>query len=346
MKKIIIWIVFLVIILQTGVNVVTSAQTTPAQPEPHSTVYKTLTEIPKTAQQVKVGFYAQNVYELDSSSNSYYMDFYMWLKWKGSIDPTTKLEFMNGVEDWSVTSVPAYEQPQKLPDGSSLQVLRMEGRFAEPFKFDRYPLDRQRLGVTIENALYPLNQLVYVPDNEQTGYAKGIVIPGWNFEKFQTLQLSHEYDTNFGDPSYGDDKTTFAAIRYEFLVSRPVSYFTWKLLLPLVIVLFSSWGALLLDPLRVDSRIALTITTLLTTVFLQQSYSSELPAISYLVLLDKIYVLAYVLIIAAILETILTADIVRSEKPEVIERVKRIDRALLIGNLVVLVVGITLLLLL
>ena len=346
MKQLIIRIIFLAIILQLGVNVVASAQTTPVQPEPHSPVYKTLAEIPKTAQQVKVGFYGQNVYGLDPSSNTYYMDFYMWLKWKGSINPTTKLEFMNGVDDWGATQVPTYEQPKQLPDGSLLQVIRVEGRFTEPFKFVRYPLDRQRLGVTIEDSLHTINQLIYVPDNEQSGYAKGISIPGWNFEKSQTLQLSHKYDTNFGEPSNGDNTSTFATIRYELLVSRPVSFFAWKLLLPLIIVLLASWGALLLDPLRVDSRIALTITTLLTTVFLQQSYSSDLPAISYLVLLDKIYVLAYVLIIAAILETILTADIVRSEKTEAIERVKQIDRAFLIGNLVVSFVGVTLLLLL
>lgn len=107
-----------------------------------------------------------------------------------------------------------------------------------------------------------------------------------------------------------------------------------------MIVLFSSWGALLLDPKRVDSRILLTITALLTTVFLQQSYSEALPAVSYLVLLDKIYVLAYILIIAAILEMILAADIVRDEKPEAIARVIKIDRAFLLANFVILIGGV------
>ena len=54
-------------------------------------------EIPPKAQQVKVGFYPQNIYGLDLSSNTYYMDFYMWFNWKGDINPTEKMEFMNGV---------------------------------------------------------------------------------------------------------------------------------------------------------------------------------------------------------------------------------------------------------
>ncbi|MBD0302799.1 MAG: hypothetical protein ICV85_11660 [Tolypothrix sp. T3-bin4] len=337
----------LIFLLQLGVNVVASAQSKAApQPKPHSPVYENLSKIPPTAQQAKVGYYVQNIYGLEPASNTYYMDFYMWFTWKGDIDPTEKMEFMNGVEDWGVTTLKAYEKPKKLPDGSFYQLLRLEGRFAEPFKFARYPLDQQRLGVTIENSIYTVDQLVYVADTERTKVTDDLNIPGWNLDKYQLLNLSHKYSTNFGDVAFGEDTSTFSALRFEVLVSRPPNYFAWKLLLPLVIVLIASWGALMLDPTRVDSRIALTITTLLTTVFLQQSYSDALPAVSYLVLLDKIYVLAYFMIIAAILEAILTADIIRDEKPEAIARVKQIDRYLLIGNVSILIAGIVLLLLL
>lgn len=301
-------------------------------------IYQPLTHIPATAQKVTVGVYAQNIYELNASSNTYYFDFYLWLRWKGDIDPIANLEFMNGVEDWGRTLEPAYEEPKKLRDGSLYQIIRVEGRFRESFEFSRYPLDVQQLGVTIENAVYPAEQLVYLADTQQSGYAKDLLIPGWQIKDYRIKSLLHQYTSNFGDL---DDQanSTYSTLRFEMRISRPLSFFTWKLLLPLFVVLFSSWGALLLYPVYVDSRIILPVTALLTIVFLQQSYSDALPSVGYLVLLDKIYALAYVLIIAGILEVIITADWAKQEKPEEIMRIIQLDRLFLLVNVIILSLG-------
>lgn len=308
-------------------------------------VYQELKEIPPTAQQVKVGFYSQNIYEVDPASNTYYMDFYIWFKWKGSIDPTEKVEFMNGVEDWGMTMINTYETPIQLADSSFYQVVRVEGRFRENFEFENYPLDEQRLGVVLENSLHNIDEVVYLADTVGSGYADDLAIPGWIFKEYLISNLYHSYKTNFGEYNTDDKLPSYSAIRFELRVTRPLNYFIWKLLFPLLIVLLASFGALLLDPFRVDSRIFLPITALLTIVFLQQSYSDALPAVSYLVLIDKIYVIAYILIIAAIMETIYTAGMVRTEDVGSIEKVKKIDRIFLWSKILFLVVGLTILLL-
>lgn len=124
---------------------------------------------------------------------------------------------------------------------------------------------------------------------------------------------------------------------------RQLNYFIWKLLLPLIIVLAAGWGALWLHPSYVESRIAIPITALLTIVFLQQSYSAALPEVSYLVLLDKIYALAYLLVIATIMETIVTADWIETQQPEAIARVQKLDRSFLVAQCTILIVGVFLL---
>jgi hypothetical protein len=302
-------------------------------------VYQKLKIVPNTAQKVKVGFYTQNIYEIDPASNTFYMDFYIWFKWKGEIDPTLAVEFMNGVEDWGMTKVNSYETPKLLPDSNFYQLIRVEGRFRENFEFENYPLDQQRLGVVLENSIHDIDELVYFADNEESGYANDLAIPGWKFEDYLITNLSHAYITNFGDYRTTDKASSYSAIRFELIVSRPINYFVWKLLFPLLIVLFASFGALLLDPTRVDSRIFLPITALLTIVFLQQSYSDALPAVNYLVLIDKIYVLAYIVIIVAIMETIYTAGIIQTENIESIKRIKRIDRILLFSEIMFLVLS-------
>lgn len=316
-----------------------------AQTPTKSDTFRPLTDIPAQAEKVETGIYAMNLYNLDASSNTYYVDFYVWLKWKGDIDPTANLEFANGVDDWGMILVPAYEEPEKLPDGRLYQALRVEGRFVQPFALARYPLDQQSLDILLENSVYTTDQLVYVADQEQSGYSDNLTIPGWKIRAFELSNLVREYTTNFGDSRLGDT-TQYSSLQYSLQVSRPISFFVWKLLLPLFIVVAASWGSLLLNPEQIDSRIILPVTALLTTVFLQQSYSAALPDVGYLVLLDKIYVIAYVLIIVSILEAILTADWIKNEKLESYERVIHLDRLVLAAQMAVLVVGVALLILL
>lgn len=332
-------VVTLILILLFG----NSRTPTPVHP---SSIYQPLTTIPPTAQKVNVGIYAQNIYELNASSNTYYLDFYLWFRWKGKIDPITNLEFMNGVEDWGRIIEPAYPEPKKLKDGSLYQVMRVESRFREPFEFSRYPLDEQRLGVTFENAVYSLDELVYIADQKESGYAADLTVPGWKIRNSEIKTLFHRYPSNFGDLDQESNRSVYSTVRFEIHISRPISFFTWKLLLPLFVVLFSSWGSLLLYPVYVDSRIILPTTALLTIVFLQQSYSDSLPDVGYLVLLDKIYALVYVLIIAGILETIITGDWIKRGHSESILRVKKLDQWFLFANIGILAGGFMLILLL
>jgi len=312
----------------------------PPPPE-KATSFKPLDTIPPNVEQVQVGFYGLNIYNLDIASNSYYLDAYVWFRWKGKIDPIANLEFANAVEDWGMTQKPEYETPLQQPDGSLYQLLRVEGRFLQPFSLVRYPLDQQHISIMLENSLYSAKDLVYLADTKDSGYADTVSIQGWQFNGWQSENLLHSYRSDFGylEP----DRTPYSAVRFAIEVNRPISYFIWKLLLPLLIVLVSGWGALLLHPSYVESRIAIPVTALLTIVFLQQSYSDALPEVGYLVLLDKIYALAYLLIIAAIMEAIATADWAKTGNPDDYTRVIRLDRPFLALQSIILAIGVWLL---
>ena len=65
---------------------------------------------------------------------------------------------------------------------------------------------------------------------------------------------------------------------------------------------------LTIQPELADVRTALTATALLTLVFLQKSYSDDLPAVGTLVLMDKIYAVAYVLVLATLAHVVAVAN--------------------------------------
>ena len=113
----------------------------------------------------------------------------------------------------------------------------------------------------------------------------------------------------------------------------------------MVIALLLTWGALLVPPAKVEPRTALAATGLLTAVFLQLGYSSTLPDTGYLTLLDKIYLLAYFLIVVVLFEVLVTASWVLGdqESPASIARARRLDLRMLYIQMGVFAGGVALL---
>lgn len=288
-----------------------------------------------SAQVVKVGMYVNTIYQLEVEHSTYYMDAYLWLSWRGDIDPTATLELTNMVEEWGAQKEPLNEEPITLPDGSKYQILKIEGRFMQPFVLADYPLDRHNLSVYIEDNTYGSDQLVYEMDAEGSGYGHMLAIPGWTIENWSSQLLTHDYKSFFGAEG-GGGASVYSTLRFDLQIARPVNFFVFKLLLPLLIILAASWMVLVLHPRLVDARTALPGMGLLTAVFLQQAYSDGLPEVGYLVLIDKIYAVAYAMIVITLLRGIWTSRYDFESETKVAEA-RRLDQLLLVTQIAVFV---------
>lgn len=266
----------------------------------------TLTTNASTPQQVFTGVYLMNLYNLDINEYSFYADFYLWFRWKGDIDPTN-IEFVNAVEKWGFTQNMFYEEPRLLPDGFYYNGMRIEGRFYHSFELNKFPIDQHTLDIRIENIDHPIDSLVYVPDTSKYLFRNDFTIPGWNINGADITHHANFYQTNFGETGINGD--SFSNFTFQLTISRPLSYFLLKLMLPLLVVIVASLGGLLIHPQFIDARTSLPIGGLLSCVFLQQSYSSALPDVGYMVLMDKIYLLSYLLIAAIMLRAIRVGNI-------------------------------------
>jgi len=288
-------------------------------------------------QKVYVGVYLMNLYDINADAHSFYADLYLWFKWKGDIDPTS-IEFVNLIEKWSTTFTLFSDTATLLANGYQYNGMRVEGRFYHPFQMERFPIDRHLFDIQIENTDYPVDSIVYLPDEDNISRIRSLLdLPGWNVQGCKIVNKTHSYLTDFGNSDIGQRNYSNAVI--EVGITRPISYFLLKLMLPLLIVLLSSIGGLVIFPSKsyVDARISLPIGGLLTAVFLQQSYSDALPEVGYMVLMDKIYLLAYTVIAAVVLEIILSANFLKSNKHADVENLQFIERNLalfLIGGFI------------
>ena len=289
---------------------------------------------PSSAQVVKVGFYPVSLYELDMGSNTYYVDMYVWLRWKGDIDPTASLEFTNMVEEWGKQMEPIHSEPKVLADGSKYQILKVEGRFVQAFSLLDFPLDRQQLSITVEDSVNSNDVIAFEVDQESSGIGAKLKIPGWSLTGWSARSLVHNYGSTLGEDAA---PSQYSAAEFSLNIERPISYFYWKLLMPLVIVLLASLSALVLSPKSIDARTALPAGALLTAIFLQQSYSEGLPDLGYLILMDKIYLVAYSLIVLTLIRAIYVFQKTSNYSAPEIEKVLSVDRKLMVFFLVAFV---------
>lgn len=253
-----------------------------------------VTKMPAGAEKATVGLYIMNVYDIETTSQTFYMTGYLWMRWTGEKDPSASVELTNTVEESGTLFAPVYEQPITLQDGSKYQSWRVQGRFFQPFDLRNYPLDKQKLIVQIETTNDTLDKVVFTADTKDSGFDPNLIVPGWDIKGLELDSMAHDYGTSFGN---SDQTGVYPAVVFSLNLSRVQNLFIWKLMLPLFIVLLTNWLALVLKTDLVDLRTAMPATALLTMVFLQQSSLDALGQVSSLVLMDKIYAITYMLIV-------------------------------------------------
>jgi Neurotransmitter-gated ion-channel transmembrane region len=89
--------------------------------------------------------------------------------------------------------------------------------------------------------------------------------------------------------------------------SAPSVAMSVKTFVPIVLIVVCAALVFFVRPHYVEGRIGLGITALLTLVALQLTSSASLPDVDYLMMLDKIYLLAYVFIIVALARVVMTS---------------------------------------
>lgn len=254
-------------------------------------------------QVVYVGLYGTNVYEPSFEDNTFYFSGYIWMRWLGDIDPTATLEFTNAVETWGLMITPLSESPEVLPSGEFVQTLSVQGRFYESFALADYPLDSQSLSIILEDSTNFADALIYKPDTTMSGLDQTLRVQGFEVTVLSSKSYLHSYGTDFGYLGSTENQT-YSALEFQIQIERNPNLFLWKLMLPLLLVLITNWLTLLMNPKYVEVRTAMPATALLTTVFLQLSAMETVSQASTLVLMDKIYLVAYASIVLTLARVI------------------------------------------
>lgn len=258
---------------------------------------------PQKVQKVFVGVFLNRVVNLDLKQNTYWMDVYLWFRWKGDIDPTETYEFMNTFEKWGETNISEKEEVSELANGWKYKEFHIETQLHNPFHFAPYPLDKQTLSLRLEDKSHNDTIIQYVPDAGNSSFNPDIFIPGWKPDSYKVWQDTHIYPTNFG--VIGQKKEGYSRINADLVISRhPQHLHLFKLFLPVAIILVMVFVVFFIPISFFESRVEIAITGLLSLIALQMVLNETLPPVGYLTLTDKIYNFSYFMVMCSLIETV------------------------------------------
>ena len=224
-------------------------------------------------------------------------------EWKSlrAVDPSDGLEFINiySINQSLVKSryeIKPYSkeiaEQADLGWGNDLTLTSItDGIFTFKTNFDlrNFPFDKQTIEFYLVNRVWPMSdQLTLVSDytkNELLNFSKINDINGWDIVG---NNLSYEPYKGPNDSFY------FDGLKIQLEIERKHSYYLYKVIIPILLILMVCWSSLWITPREIESRLTITIVCLLSLIAYNFVIDKEIPKLEYLTVLDWIILVSYV----------------------------------------------------
>ncbi len=270
-------------------------------------VTEAATAAPSTPGKVTVGLYVNDIQDVDFKTNSYIVDLYVWFRWRDkTLDPMKSVEFMNIFASENQQKTVLLDSAKEMPDGSLYNIFRYQGRFSKKFRLEKYPFDTQALEFVLEDSVQPASLQTFVADTTAITINPMLTLPGYRFATPHMSVIDYTYPTNFGDLSSANAET-YSRVVVSVPITRPMFTLAIKTFGPILLIVVCATLVFFINPHFVEGRIGLAITALLTLVAIQFTAAASLPDADYFTMLDKLYLLSYAFIIAALVRVVVTS---------------------------------------
>ena len=268
---------------------------------------------------VNVSFYVIDIAEIDNKNQSFTIDVVVRLRWKDSrlSDVTMPLP-INSIWQPNVQIYNLRDADKLLPDittvlgdGTVQYIQRYYATLSSPLNFRDFPFDVQTLPITLLSFGYTPNEVELVFENG--GSEKNYSISDWKVQPVGATSSAYKADL-FDDSS---EQITRPRMDYELKASRYIQFYWWKVLAPLMVILFLSWAVFWIDPSQVGAQIGVSGTSILTLIAFLYKLDNVLPPVSYLTHMDHFIFTALLLVFLAYIEAIVSITYAHKNKKEI-----------------------------
>ncbi|MCX5744364.1 MAG: hypothetical protein NT062_17885 [Proteobacteria bacterium] len=268
---------------------------------------------------VAVGIVIMGISNINERTATWDADYYLYEEWTPAPGFTPQTEVVNEVTRQSTAG-----DEVDLRDGKCLRSRRIHSSLGAEYNLRRFPFDTQELVLELSDNEFTSAELAYEDKPYATGFDERVrrMMSNWKLYTEPTYaHRSSAFTWERGAPAYD-----YATVK--FTVRRHVTFHLFKFFLPLLVIVALAFSVFWIDPDDLGAPAGIGVTCLLAAIAFQFAEQSSLPEISYLTLADRVYVVCYLAIGSALVETIWTNNLARRGQRERAVRIDRRCRAL------------------
>jgi hypothetical protein len=210
------------------------------------------------------------------------------------------------------------------PDGRVTYYERFSVTLQAPdFNFKKFPLDTQKFFIRIQG-LSPEEDYRFRNLPELTRLGQQLGEEEWYITK---------HDTDVSSIIFGED-TSVSRFNFRFLAQRHLSYYIFRIFLPLLLIIAVSWVTFFLQDYA--KRVDISGANLLVFIAFNFTIGSDLPRLGYLTLLDTVLIVAFVVTTLTVIVNVVLKRLDMQGKTEL---ARKIDSYIIDGYPIFYVLG-------
>jgi hypothetical protein len=176
-----------------------------------------------TPQEVKVGVYVSNLFDVNFSKRDVEAQFWVWFDHSlAELDPRNEIDIINA------RNAKLLSHSREEVNGGYWDALKYSATLNETWAIENYPFDRQTIRISLESANLDARRIRFVPDLKGTKIRDDLKLEGWKIEGIRIAPSETVYHTAYGDPTLSPDgPSRYPRVTVEIDVKRN----GWRLLL-------------------------------------------------------------------------------------------------------------------
>lgn len=197
-------------------------------------------------------------------------------------------------------------------------LQRYHGAVVFAYQARDFPFDEQKIVLSFLSMEYGADEVVLVNDEKFTGRIKSDVkITDWEIGA-----VSASVESMYVE-AYGSNHSRLDVV---LTAKRRTSYFIWKVMFPLILIVVMSWSVFWVHPGRFGPQIGLSATSMLTLIAFLFATEAIVPRLNYLTIMDKFVLGSTVLVFLALVEAVATAYLIAKDREAVAVRMDGVCR--------------------
>jgi hypothetical protein len=183
---------------------------------------------------------------------------------------------------------------------------RYRGSLVFIYDAHRFPFDTQNITVSLLSEKHDQNKVKIIINESVTGRnPTAFNIPDWSITDVSAQVVTQYFE--IGNSSH-------SSFEFSIPAKRLSGYYAWKVIVPLMLIVFMSWTVFWINPSQVGPQISMSATSMLTLIAFQFAMGNILPRLSYFTIMDRFMFGSTLLVFLALVESVTTNYLVTKNK--------------------------------